>query len=65
MKILAIVLALVFFAIGVLYWIGKAQIGAGHPGPHHVHGALFFVLGLLSLVWARFQACSSCPSEAR
>lgn len=64
MKFLAIILALGFFAIGALYWVGRVQIGAGHPGPHHGHAVLFFVLGLLSLLWLRFQTSAQSPSGA-
>jgi membrane protein implicated in regulation of membrane protease activity len=65
MKFLAIALALAFFAVGVLYWLGRLQIGAGHAGPHHAHGVLFLALGVLSLLWARFQAGEQNPSGAR
>lgn len=54
MKMLALVLAIVFFVIGILYWTGTLQIGAGHPGPHHSHAILFWVLALVALAWMRF-----------
>jgi ABC-type transport system involved in multi-copper enzyme maturation permease subunit len=60
-KILALALAVVFFIIAVLYLIGILQVGASHPGPHVSHGILFLVLGILSLVWVRFQSNASTP----
>ncbi|MBC5809296.1 MAG: hypothetical protein GIW95_00335 [Candidatus Eremiobacteraeota bacterium] len=54
MKPLAIVLAIVCFALAVAYWTGALQFGASHPGPHHLHAVLFAVLGVLALVWMRF-----------
>ncbi len=63
MKPLALVLAVVFFIIAALYLLGILQIGASHPGRHVSHAILFAVLGVLSLVWMRFQ--SSSPSGLR
>jgi hypothetical protein len=57
MKILAIVLAVAFFAVAVLYWIGI------FGGPHVKHGILFAGLGVLALIWLRFQSAS--PTRAR
>jgi type VI protein secretion system component VasK len=55
-KPLALVLAVVFFIIAVLYLVGVLQIGVSHPGGRHVsHFVLFAVLGALCLVWMRFQ----------
>ena len=56
MKALAVVLSLVFFVLGILYWNGTVQIGASHPGPHHAHGILFMVLAVTALIWTRFQS---------
>jgi hypothetical protein len=54
MKPLALVLAVVFFVIAVLYWTGH-----GIPsGIHAKHGIVAVVLGLLCLVWYRFQSAS-------
>ncbi len=62
MKPLALVLAVVFFIIAILYLIGVLQVGVSHPGGRHVsHFVLFAVLGVLSLVWMRFQAAPSPP----
>lgn len=53
MKILAVVLALAFFAVAACYWIGVF-------GPVHVkHGILFAGLGVLALIWLRFQSASA------
>ncbi|HTX59748.1 MAG TPA: hypothetical protein VMH02_08700 [Verrucomicrobiae bacterium] len=58
MKVLAVVLAVVFFLVGILYYLGKinflTESGTAHS--HHVsHLILFWVLALLCLIWARFQ----------
>ena len=55
MKAFAVVLAIVFFVIALLYLLGLLQLGTSHPGRHVSHAALFAVLGVLSLVWMRFQ----------
>ena len=58
MRIAAIAIAVVLFAIALLYAFGVLQIGAhdAAPGKHHYgHFVLFTVLAALSLVWARFQ----------
>lgn len=59
MKVLAMVLAIVFFVLGILYGMGTINLftesGAGHT--HHVsHLVICWVLALLCLIWARFQA---------
>ncbi len=64
MKALSILLALAFFALAGLYWTGALQFVVHHPGgPHHKHAVLFAGLGILSLIWFRFQ--TSTPSQAR
>ncbi|HEY3675389.1 MAG TPA: hypothetical protein VGK84_05310 [Candidatus Tumulicola sp.] len=62
MKALAIVLAVVFFVLGILYGMGKinmfTQSGPGHE--HHItHLIILWVLALLCLIWARFQRAPS------
>jgi membrane associated rhomboid family serine protease len=62
MKILAVILAVVFFVLGILYGLGKinafTQSGAGHE--HHIsHLIILWVLALLCLIWARFQRAPS------
>jgi hypothetical protein len=57
-KAVAVLLAVVFFALGALYGLGKinwfTQSGAEHS--HHItHLVVLWVLALLCLVWARFQ----------
>ncbi len=59
MKVLAILLAAVFFIVAALYAVGFLQIGAHEPGPHVKHAVLFVILGILSLVWLRFQSNSA------
>ena len=59
MKLLALVIAVVAFVAAVLYWTGSLQVGATHPGPHHTHAILFAVIGVLALVWIRFQSPKS------
>ena len=64
MKGLALVLAVAFFILAVLYWTGALQIAVRDPGgPHHKHAILFAGLGILSLIWFRFQSAS--PSRVR
>jgi hypothetical protein len=57
MKILAIVISVVCFVLAALYLTGHGP-GAGHE-VHVKHGVIFIVLGLLSLVWMRFQNSSA------
>jgi hypothetical protein len=62
MKIVALVVALACFAVAAAYWQGALQLFASHPGPHHIHGVVFAVCGLLALVWMRFQSGASAPN---
>jgi len=56
-KNLAIILAVIFFVIGLLYGLGVLNIAASPDHPHHwSHLVLFWVLGILCIVWARFQS---------
>ncbi|MBV8152091.1 MAG: hypothetical protein JO101_12260 [Candidatus Eremiobacteraeota bacterium] len=59
MKALAVLIAIVCFILAILYWTGTLQVGAAEPGPHHKHAVLFAVLGIIALIWFRFQ--SSAP----
>ena len=54
MKPLALVLALVFVVIAILYWTGHAY----PSGVHTKHGIVAIVLALLCLVWYRFQSAA-------
>jgi cytochrome b561 len=65
MKALALLLSLVFFVVGILYWNGTLQAGASHPGPHHSHGILFMVLAVSALIWIRFQSAAPDASGAK
>jgi hypothetical protein len=56
---IALVLALVFFLIGILYGIGRinwfTESGTAHA--HHItHLIAAWFLALLCLIWARFQS---------
>lgn len=59
MRFIAIVLAVVLFVVGILYWLGKinwlTQSGAQHAH-HTTHAIALWVLALLCLIWARFQS---------
>jgi hypothetical protein len=59
MKLLAVVIAAACFLAAAMYWTGAWQIGTSHPGPHHLHAVVFAVIGVLSLVWFRFQSARS------
>lgn len=56
MKPLALVLALVFFVVGILYMTGTLQFLVHDSGPHMKHAIVSWVLALLSLIWFRFQS---------
>lgn len=64
MKIIALILAIVFFVIGLGYALGFLQLFVSHSeGTHHVkHAILFWVLAFLSIIWFRFQ---SAPRASR
>jgi hypothetical protein len=62
MKLLAIVIAIVCFAAAGGYWTGALQFGTSHAGPHHSHAILLGVIGVLALVWMRFQRGAAAPS---
>jgi hypothetical protein len=58
-RAVALVLALVFFVIGILYGLGRinwfTESGATHA--HHVtHLIAAWFIALLCLIWARFQS---------
>ncbi len=59
MKILSIALAAAFFVVAALYATGSLQIGTHEAGPHIKHAILFVILGILSLLWLRFQSNSA------
>lgn len=58
MKMLALIVAILCFLLAVLYWLGVKLVPAlGMDGQHHLkHAILFFILGVLSLVWMRFAS---------
>ena len=54
MKQVALVLAVIFVIVGILYFTGH-----GYPaGVHTKHGIACIILALLCLVWFRFQSAS-------
>ena len=62
MKALAIVLAIVFFIIGLLYGMGTINFftKSGEAHAHHMtHLVVAWVLALLCLIWYRFQASAT------
>ena len=51
-----VILAVVFFIIGVLYYLGVLQIAVSdtHAAHHTTHAILFSVLAIASLIAANF-----------
>ena len=51
-----VILAVAFFAIGVLYYLGVLQIAVSdtHAAHHTTHAILFSVLAIASLIAANF-----------
>jgi hypothetical protein len=61
MKLVALGAALVCFVLAGLYATGNLQGGPEHV--HHMkHAVVFAVLGIVALVWMRFQSGASAPS---
>jgi formate hydrogenlyase subunit 4 len=61
-KAVAVILALVFFVLGLLYGLGKINYftNSGAEHTHHItHLVVLWVLALLCLIWARFQTSNS------
>ena len=59
MRAIAIVLAVVFFVLGILYGWGKINFltESGPQHQHHItHLVVLWALALLCLIWARFQS---------
>ena len=59
MKALALLLAVVFFVLGILYGLGTINLftKSGTEHAHHItHLVLCWILALLALVWYRFQS---------
>ena len=62
MKPLALLLAVVFFVVGLLYGLGTINFltKSGEAHAHHMsHLVVCWVLALLCLVWFRFQGSPS------
>jgi hypothetical protein len=58
-KLLALVLAVVFFVLGILYGLGTINLftKSGTEHAHHItHLVLCWILALLALIWYRFQS---------
>ncbi len=51
-----VILAVVFFVVGVLYYLGVLQIAVSdtHAAHHTTHAILFSVLAIASLIAANF-----------
>lgn len=65
MKALALLVALVFFVLGLLYGLGTIEFmtKSGTAHSHHIsHLVVCWVIALLALIWYRFQS-SSAPSR--
>jgi hypothetical protein len=60
MKQLALILAIVFLIVAVLFWVGRFPAVAGMitPGVHVKHGIVSAILALLCLVWYRFLSAA-------
>ncbi len=59
MKAVAIVLAIVFFVLGLLYGLGTINFftKSGEAHAHHIsHLVLCWVIALLCMIWYRFQS---------
>ncbi|HTZ55714.1 MAG TPA: hypothetical protein VMB20_11685 [Candidatus Acidoferrum sp.] len=59
MKPLALLLAVVFFVLGILYGLGTINLftKSGTEHAHHItHLVLCWILALLALIWYRFQS---------
>jgi hypothetical protein len=59
LRSIAILLAVIFFVLGILYGAGMinyfTESGAAHA--HHItHLVVLWFLALLCLIWARFQS---------
>jgi len=58
-KALALILAVAFFVLGMLYGLGKINFltASGGAHEHHVsHLIILWFLALLCLIWFRFQS---------
>lgn len=65
MKALALLVAVVFFVLGLLYGLGSINFltKSGTSHAHHVsHLVVCWVIALLALIWFRFQ---SSPASSR
>ncbi len=59
MKPLALLLAALFFVLGILYGLGTINwfTKSGTEHSHHItHLVLCWILALLALIWYRFQS---------
>jgi hypothetical protein len=59
MRAIALLLAAVFFVVGILYGMGTINVftESGKAHAHHItHLVVAWVLALLCLIWARFQS---------
>lgn len=62
MRVIAYILAVAFFVLGILYGLGKVDFftESGKAHSHHVtHLVVCWILALFALIWARFQSSPS------
>ncbi len=56
MKAIALVLAIVFFVLGILYAMGILNFFSHHAtGHHYKHMIVLWLLSFLCIIWLRFQ----------
>ncbi len=66
MKVLGLVVVVLLFVLAILSWTGTFQsaILFGHSPMHNYkHTILYAVLGVLALLWVRFQGSNATPSR--
>ncbi len=66
MKLLGLIVAVLFFILAVLSWTGTFQSALifGHSPMHNYkHTILYAVLGVLALLWVRFQGSDATSSR--
>lgn len=65
-KVLGVLIAVLFFVLAILSWTGTFQSALifGHSAMHNYkHTILYAVLGVLALLWVRFQGSDATSSR--